>query len=114
MVRDLSRHGLGEANAIDRQRGAGRDSRQVGGAHDERAEPPHFFLEKADCVIELVAAEGVAADELREPVGLVDGGGPDRPHLVDDDRHVERRGLPRGLAPREAAADDGDHGNAEC
>ena len=109
VVLDLPRHRLGEANPIDRQGGAGRDPRQVGGTHDERAEPPHFFLEKAYCVIELVAAEGVAADELRESVGLVDGSGTDRPHLMDDDRHIEVRGLPCGLAPREAAADYGDH-----
>ena len=52
--------------AIDRKRGAGGHARRVGGAHHERAEPPHLFLEQADGVVELVAAERVAADELGE------------------------------------------------
>ena len=59
-------------------------------------------FEQADGVIELVAAEGVAADELGEAVGLVDGGRPHRPHLVQRDRHAARGGLPGGLAIRRA------------
>ena len=64
----------GEPLAIDRQRGAGGHARRIGRAHHERAEPAHLLFEEADRVIELVAAEGVAADELGEPIGLVDRG----------------------------------------
>ncbi len=110
VVGDLPRDGLGKADAIDGERGAGRHARQIGRPHDERAEPAHLLLEETDGVIEFVAAEGVAADELGETVGLVHRGRPHRPHLVEDDRHIERRRLPGGFAPGQAAADDGDHG----
>ena len=53
--------------AIHRQRRAGRHPRLVRRPHHERAEPPHLLLEQADRVVELVAAERVAADELGEP-----------------------------------------------
>ena len=73
-VGERLRDDLGEALAIDGERGAGRHAARLGGAHHQRAEPPHLLLQQADGVIELVAAEGVAADQLGEPVGLVDGG----------------------------------------
>ena len=91
---------LGEPLAIDRQRRAGRHAARLGGTHHERAEPPHLFFQQADGVVELVAAEGIAADELGEPIGLVHGGRTHRPHLVQRDRHAARRRLPRGLATR--------------
>ena len=78
----------------------------VGRAHDQRAEPPHLLLQEADGVIELVAAEGIGADELGEPIGLVDRGRLHRPHLVEHDGDAARRGLPGGFAPGQAAADD--------
>ena len=72
----MRRDGLGDrlrkAVAIDGQRGAGRHAGALGRAHDQRAEPPHLFFEQPDGVIELVAAKGVAADQFRQPVGLVD------------------------------------------
>ena len=64
----------GEPLAIHGERGAGGHTRRVGDAHDERAEPAHLLFQQADRVIELVAAEGVAADELGEAVGLVHRG----------------------------------------
>ena len=114
VVRNLARHRLRESHAIDGERRAGGDARQIGRAHDQRAQPAHLLFQEADGVIEFVAAEGIAADELGEAVGLVHRGRAYGPHLVDDDRHLESCGLPRGLASCEATADDGDHGNAEC
>ena len=87
-------HHRGEAIAIDGQRRARGHARGVRRAHHERAEPPHLLLEEADGVVEFVAAEGVAADQLGEPVALVNGRRPNRPHLVELD--VARR------APRPA------------
>ena len=66
--RDLAREDL----AVDGQGGAGRHAGDLGGGHHHRVEPAHLFLEQADGVVELVAAERVAAHELGEPVGLVD------------------------------------------
>ena len=107
---DLARDRLGEALAVHGERGAGRNAARFGRAHDERPEPAHFFLQQADRVIELVAAERVAAHELGEVIGLVDGGRTNRPHLVQCDGHAGRRSLPRRLAARKPSADDGDHG----
>ena len=102
MPRDRVGDGLREPLAIDGQRGAGRHAARFGRAHDERAETPHLFLQQADGVIELVAAERIAADELGEAIGLVDGGGTDRPHLVERDRHAAA--TPPATPPREPAS----------
>ena len=99
---------LGEPLAIDGESGARGNPAGFRGAHHERAEPPHFFFEEADGVIELVAAEGIAADQFGEAIGFVHGGRAHRPHLVERDRHALRRGLPRGLGAGQAAADDVD------
>ena len=85
MLVNRLRHASREQLAIDRERSAGGHARDLGGMHDERVEPPHLFLEQADGVVQLVSAEGIAADELREAIGLVDFGRPDRPHFVDGD-----------------------------
>ena len=111
MRRDRVGDSRREPLAIDGQRSAGRDARLIGGAHDDRAEPPHLLFEQADGVIELVAAEGVAADELGELVGLVDGRRPHRPHLVENDPYAGGGGLPGCLAAGQPAADDGDVGH---
>ena len=73
-VECLSGDALRKHHAIDGERRAGRHPRRIGGAHDERPEPTHLFFEQADGVIELVAAERIAADQFREAVGLVHGG----------------------------------------
>ncbi len=109
MVGEGARHLVGEPLAIDRERRAGRHAVRVGGPHDDRAEPPHFFFEEAHGVIELVAAERVAAHELGKPIGFVNSRGAYRPHFVQRHRHALRRRLPGGLGTSEAAADDLDH-----
>ena len=92
----VRRHRLGdhrrETDTIDRKGAAGGHARGVGAAHDDRAEPAHFFLEQPDGVLERVAAERVAADELGEMVGLVDERRPHGPHLVQ--RRPGRRARP--------------------
>ena len=98
-----------ETLAIDRERRARRNAARLGRPHDERTEPPHFLFEQTDGVIELVAAEGIAADELGEPIGLVDGRRPHRPHFVQRDRHAARGRLPGSFGTGEPATDDGDH-----
>ena len=99
---------LGKALAIDGERRAGRHAAGFGRPHHERAEAPHLLLQQADGVVELVAAKRVAAHEFGEPIGLVDGGRPRRPHLVQSDGHAARRHLPGGLEPAKPAADDPD------
>jgi hypothetical protein len=105
--------GLREPLAIDGQRRARGDSRAVSGAHHDRAEAAHLLLQEADGVIEFVTAEGIAADQLRESVGLVDRRPAHRPHFVERHRYAERRSLPCRFAPGQAAADDVNHVNAE-
>ncbi len=80
----------------------------LGRVHDERVEPAHFFFEEADGIVELVAAERVAADQLGQPIGLVDFGRPNRPHFVDGDGNAARGRLPGRLTTGQAAADDVD------
>ena len=109
MLSDGIRDRLSEPLAIDRQRGSRRHAARVGGPHHERTETPHFFFEKADGVVELVAAKGVAADELGETIGFVDSSRPGRPHLEELHLHAPRRGLPRRLGSGEPSPDDGDH-----
>ena len=67
-------HRLGDSArkslAIDGEGRARRDARRIGGAHDDRSQPAHLFLQQTDGVVELVAAKRVAADELGEVAGL--------------------------------------------
>ena len=81
----------------------------VGGPHDQRIRPPQFLVEKSDGVgLAIVGAEGVGADELRQPVGLVGLGAARRPHLVENDRKPAPGDLPGRFAAGEAAPDDVD------
>jgi hypothetical protein len=98
-----------EAGPVDRERGAGRDTGVGRGPEHEGTEPAHLLLQEAHRVIEFVAAERVAADELRQPVGLVHRGRPRGTHLVQHHAHAAPGSLPRRLGPRKAAADDADH-----
>ena len=64
-----------EPLAIDGERRAGRHAARLGArACTSESEPPHLLFQQADGVIELVAAERVAADQLGEPIGLVHRG----------------------------------------
>src|SRR5262245_44899674 len=108
MAGDVARDDGRKLFAIDRQRGARRHAARLRRPHHERSEPPHFFLQKTDGVIELVAAERIAAHELRETISLVDRGRPNGPHLVQRDRHAARRGLPGGFGSGKTAAHDRD------
>jgi hypothetical protein len=81
--------------------------------HHERVEPPHLFFQEADGVVELVAAERIAAHELRQAIGFVDLGGPDRPHFVDGHGRAPIGRLPRGLAAGQSTPDDVNHEKAE-
>ncbi len=76
---------------------------------DERAGAAHLLVQQADRVVfGIVGAEGVGADELRQPVGMVRVGRDLRAHLVQPDRDAGARDLPGGLAAGEPAADDVD------
>ena len=106
---DRARHFVGEPVAIHRERGAGGDAREVGSLHHHGPQPPHLLFQQTNSVIELVAAEGIAADELGKPIGLVDRGRPHRTHFVDGDRNPERSGLPGGFASGKPPAYDVNH-----
>ena len=67
------RDGAGKAHPIHRQSAAGGDPVQVRALQDEGAQPAHLFLQKANCIGELIAAQGVGADKLRKIVRAVSG-----------------------------------------
>ena len=102
-------HGTREQLAIHGERRAGRHARDLGCVHHERVEPPHFIFQQADGIVEFVAAERIAADELCETIGLVDFCGPRGPHFVDSDSDASRSGLPGGLAASQPAPDHMEH-----
>jgi hypothetical protein len=79
----------------------------VGRAHDQRAGAPHLLVQEADGVVGgVVGAEGIGADELGQPVGLVRLGAAYAPHLVQHHGHARRRELPGRFASGQASADD--------
>ena len=106
---DGRRNALREPLAVDGQRTASRHACLVADPHDQRIEPAHLFLEQPHRVLQGGAAEGVAADQLRQPIGTVHRGRPNRTHFVERNRDATRGDLPRRLAPRQSAPDDPDH-----
>ena len=74
-------------------------TRLLGRPHHQRAETPHLFFQQADGVVQLVAAEGIAADQFGEPIGLVNRRLPDRPHFVERNGNAPRGRLPGCLEP---------------
>ena len=86
---------------VHRQRAAGGQPVRVGGAQDQRSGAAHLLMQQADGIVfRIVGAEGVGADELGEPVGLVRIGGANGAHLVQHDRAAGLRRLPGRLASR--------------
>ena len=107
MRRERRGHGTGEVFAVDRERAARRQLVLVGRRHDQRAGAAHLLMQEADRIgLPVVGAERVGADQLGQRVGLMGLGRPDRPHLVEHDRHALLRELPGRLAAGEPAADD--------
>src|SRR5918993_1225251 len=71
--------------------------------HDERTQGPHLLMEQADGIGRgIVGAEGVGADELGEPGGLMRFRPTDRAHLVQDHGHAAPSDLPGGFRPGQA------------
>ena len=96
----------GKAVAIDRERAAGRKLMRIGRAHDQRAEPAHFGVQKSDGArLRVVGAERIGANELGEVSGLMRCGRAHRPHFVHYNRHAPARDLPGGFGTGKAAAD---------
>ena len=107
----LQAHGdrLGKADAVDRQRDAGRHLVGIARGHDERAEAAHLLVQQADGVVRrVVRAERVGADQLRQAARDVRLGGAHGTHLVQDNRRTGAGDLPGRLGPGEAAADNVD------
>ena len=101
--------GIGEADAVDRQRAAGRQLVRIGLAHDQRTAAPHFLVQQADgIVLVVVGAEAVGADELGEALREVGLGHALGPHFVEHDPGAGFRRLPGRFGAGEAAADDVD------
>ena len=99
----------GKSVAVDGERAAGRHLVRVAGAHDQRTGQPHFGVQQADGIVfGIVGTEGIGADQLGQPIGLVRIGAANGPHFMQHDRHAGLRRLPCRFGPGEAAADDVD------
>ena len=107
--RQRRRNRIREPVAVHGKRAAGGNLLAVRRAHDQRAEPAHFGVQQADCVVFLVVgAERIRADQFSVAIGLVRGGRAQRPHFMQLDRDAGLRQLPGGFRAGEAAADDVD------
>ncbi len=99
--------GGGKSVAVDRQGAAGGHLVGVGGAHDQRAQPPHFGVQQADRVVGgVIGAKRVRAHEFGKAVGAMGLGHPIGAHLVQDDADAGFGDLPGGFRAGEARADD--------
>src|SRR5262249_51899175 len=99
------------------ERGAAGDAALAGACQQERAagaQLVHLKLEKAVGVLRILALEGVAADDLGQPVGVMRGGAAHRAHLVEGDTVPALGELVRRLRARKSAADDGYICHALC
>jgi hypothetical protein len=105
--RRMSISGCAASAAVDRQRASGRDLIDVGRAHDQRAEPAHFLMQKPDgVVLVVVGTERIRADQLGQGRGLVGRGRAQRTHFVQHGRDAARGDLPGRLGSGKPAADD--------
>ena len=97
----------GEYVAVDGQRRAAGYARQVGARQQEAAKRPQLGLEQAVRVGEIDGLEGVAADELTEPIGAMRRCRHRRTHFVQRYLNAALRQRPGSLRAGETAADDG-------
>ena len=75
--------------------------------HDQAIRAAHFLMQHADGIRDvIVRPERIGTDQLRQFVGLVGISAFDAAHFVQDDGHACICGLPGGLRPGHAAADN--------
>jgi hypothetical protein len=99
----------GKSVAVHGQGAAGRHLMGVGRAHDQRAKPAHLLVQEPDGgLFVVVGAEGIGADQLCQPLGLVRIGRAQRTHLMQGNRQAALANLPGRLRARQPAADDMD------
>ena len=100
----------GELFPVDGERPARRHPRNFRRRHRERAQPPHLlFQEPAGVAPDIVALQGIGADELAEVCALVRGGEFLRLHVDKFDFDAAAAEIIRRFAPRKPRADDADH-----
>ena len=105
---DAFRDPPGKALAIHRQRAACGHAGRVRRREDERIHPAQFFFKKADGVLQPVAPQGVAANQLGKVRIVVGGGEFFGLHLHQSHGHAALCQLPGRLAARKSRADDRD------
>ncbi len=103
---DGRRHLVGEYIPVHGKRLPAWNARAGRHFEQQRTEPPQFFLEQPRRGGLGLRLERVAAHQLRQPVRLVRGRGPHRPHLVQHARQAPARDLPSRLGTRQARADN--------
>ena len=107
-LRDLARERL----AVHGERAAGGDAVVIRARKHDGVKPAQLLLEQADGVRELIAAQGVGADELGKVFGYVRGGHFLGFHLDQAHRDAAPGQLPRALASRQARTDHGHWGHS--
>src|SRR5207248_1263494 len=79
---------------------------RIGQAQQQRSSAPQLLFQQPRGRSRRVRFQGIAANQLRQPVGLVRRSRAHGTHLVKRDRNSAVRKLPRRFAPRESAARD--------
>ena len=106
----LGRDGRGDFRgkdfAIDGERMAAGYSRLPRRFEQQRIEPAQLFLEQPRRGGFLLGLERIAAHQFGQPVRLVRGCRPGRPHFVQHRAQAAPRDLPGRFRPRQPAADD--------
>ena len=102
MVGDRRADLLGKGFTVDGKRAAGGDTVRIRCRDDQGSQDTHLGMQDADRIaLGIVGAEGVGADQLRQPVGLMGLRAAVGPHLVQDDGHLGACQLPGRLTARE-------------
>jgi len=104
---DFLGHHPGKAVPVDRQRAAGVHAVGLGALEDEAAEPPQFFLQKADRVLKPVSPQGIGTHQLGKIRTVMRWRIFLRLHLDEAHRYAPPGKLPGGFASGETRADDG-------
>ena len=97
--------GRGKCHPIHRQCAACFHAVFLGAAHNQAAQVPQLFLQKANGIRQRITPKGVGADQLAEQIRLMSRGLFLRLHLNEPHLEAHIRQLPRPFASGQTRAD---------